>query len=327
MKTLTSIIIITMVALASRLHAADITTYSALSSPAAGDVVLGVDVSDTTMAATGTVKILSLGTLQTWLAAEVATYSNKTFIAPVLGAATATSINGLTITSTTGTFTLTNGKTLSVSNTLTLAGTDGSALNIGTGGTLGTAAFQNVGAFVQVAGLGTNVSNWLAAPNSSNLEGALTDETGSGSLVFNTSPALVNPDLGTPAAGDLSNCSNFPAASLTGTGTNVLTWLVTPSSSNLAAALTGETGSGAAVFGTAPTLSTVTITQSTANTSALTSSGYSVTGANTTSLISLSGTLNTSGSPNVIYSNITNTASGASTRLVRLDVRSLPVLR
>lgn len=37
-------------------------------------------------------------------------------------------VNGLTITSTTGTFTLTNGKTLSVSNTLTLAGTDSTTI-------------------------------------------------------------------------------------------------------------------------------------------------------------------------------------------------------
>ena len=40
------------------------------------------------------------------------------------GTLTATTLNGLTLTTTTGTFTLTNGKTLSVSNTLTFAGTD-----------------------------------------------------------------------------------------------------------------------------------------------------------------------------------------------------------
>lgn len=56
------------------------------------------------------------------------TASNKTFVAPVLGAATATSINGLTITSSTGTLTITNGKTLASSNTLTLAGTDGTTM-------------------------------------------------------------------------------------------------------------------------------------------------------------------------------------------------------
>ena len=50
--------------------------------------------------------------------------TSPTFVTPVLGAATATSINGLTISSSTGTLTITNLKTLSVSNTLTFTGTD-----------------------------------------------------------------------------------------------------------------------------------------------------------------------------------------------------------
>lgn len=37
------------------------------------------------------------------------------------------------------------GKTLTVANTLTLSGTDGATLNVGAGGTLGTAAFVNTG--------------------------------------------------------------------------------------------------------------------------------------------------------------------------------------
>lgn len=48
----------------------------------------------------------------------------------------------------------------------------------------------------------------------------------------------------------------LPIASL---GTNVQTFLGTPSSANLAAALTDETGSGAAVFGTTPTIATPVI--------------------------------------------------------------------
>lgn len=48
------------------------------------------------------------------------------------------------------------------------------------------------------------------------------------------------------------------AASTVGAG--VLTWLATPSSANLASAVTGETGSGALVFGTAPTLSSPVLT-------------------------------------------------------------------
>lgn len=60
------------------------------------------------------------------------TLSNKTFVAPVLGAATATSINGLTITTSTGTLTITNGKTISFSQTLTFAGTDGTTMTFPT---------------------------------------------------------------------------------------------------------------------------------------------------------------------------------------------------
>jgi hypothetical protein len=71
--------------------------------------------------------------------------NTPTLITPVLGVATATSINGLIITTTTGTFTLTNAKTLTVSNTLTLAGTDGKTLTLTNGLTVttndGTLAF------------------------------------------------------------------------------------------------------------------------------------------------------------------------------------------
>ena len=59
----------------------------------------------------------------------------------IVTALTGKSYNGLTLTSTTGTFTLADAKTLTVNNTITLSGTDSSTLNIGTGGTLGTAAY------------------------------------------------------------------------------------------------------------------------------------------------------------------------------------------
>lgn len=55
---------------------------------------------------------------------------------------------------------------------------------------------------------------------------------------------------------------SIAVGSITGLGTGVGTWLATPSSSNLASALTDETGSGAAVFGTAPTISNPVITGS-----------------------------------------------------------------
>ena len=71
--------------------------------------------------------------------------------------------------------------------------------------------------------------------------------------------------------------ATVPVADVSGLGTGVATFLATPSSANLAAAVTGETGSGALVFATSPTLVTPVIGVATgtslAATGAITSSG------------------------------------------------------
>jgi hypothetical protein len=61
-----------------------------------------------------------------------------------------------------------------------------------------------------VSGLGTNVATFLGTPSSANLAAAVTDETGSGALVFATSPTLVTPALGTPSSGTLTNATGLP---------------------------------------------------------------------------------------------------------------------
>jgi hypothetical protein len=104
---------------------------------------------------------------------------------------------------------------------------------------------------------GANVQAFLTVPSSANLLAAMTDETGTGLLVFNTSPTLVTPILGVPTSGTLTNCTGLPIATgVSGLGASVATFLATPSSANLAAALTDETGTGANVFATSPTLVT-----------------------------------------------------------------------
>lgn len=80
---------------------------------------------------------------------------------PVFGGnVTADFFNNLTLSALASGFSLSGGstsKTLTINNTLGLSGTDGSTLNIGNGGTLGTAAFVNSTTFE--AALGNPVTN------------------------------------------------------------------------------------------------------------------------------------------------------------------------
>ncbi len=232
-----------------------------------------------------------------------------------------------------------------------------------------------------ISGLAAGVAAFLATPSSANLATAVTDETGTGALVFANTPTFVTPILGTPTSGNLANCTGYPTSALTGTvtvaqggtgitsgtsggvpyysssstiassaalaanalvlgggagtapatlgslgttttvlhgnaagaptfgavsltadvtgtlpvanggtgitsfGAGVATWLGTPSSANLASAVTDETGSGALVFANTPTLVTPVIgaatgtsvnLSSTATASAFIPSGSSV---------------------------------------------------
>ena len=71
-----------------------------------------------------------------------------------------------------------------------------------------------------ITGLGTGVATWLATPSSANLAAAVSDETGSGSLVFATSPTLVTPILGTPTSGNFSTGTfTWPTFNQNTTGT------------------------------------------------------------------------------------------------------------
>jgi trimeric autotransporter adhesin len=105
---------------------------------------------------------------------------------------------------------------------------------------------------------GTTAASWEAGYTD------FSTATGTGAVVLATSPTLVTPALGTPSSVTLTNATGLPISTgVSGLGTGVATFLATPSSANLAAAVTNETGSGALVFGTSPAITTSLTTAST----------------------------------------------------------------
>jgi hypothetical protein len=71
-----------------------------------------------------------------------------------------------------------------------------------------------------ISSFGSGVATFLGTPSSANLAAAVTGETGSGALVFATSPTLVTPLLGTPTSGNFSTGTfTWPTFNQNTTGT------------------------------------------------------------------------------------------------------------
>lgn len=163
-----------------------------------------------------------------------------------------------------------------------------------------------------ISGLGSGVATFLATPSSANLISAVTDETGTGALVFANTPTLVTPVLGVASATSI-NSTTIPSSKTLVVTTDKLSVLAVTSSSELAGVISDETGSGALVFANTPTLVTPVLGVATAtsiNKTAITTPATSA-----TLTISNGGSLITSGGHSITFTstgptNVTLPTSG-----------------
>jgi hypothetical protein len=169
-----------------------------------------------------------------------------------------------------GTETLTNKTINGSSNTITNV-----SLSTGVTGTLPVA---NGG--TGITSLGTGIATFLGTPSSANLAAALTDEAGSGTVAFTTSPTFVTPTLGAATATSI-NGTTIPETKTLVVTTDKLNVLAATTSSELAGVISDETGTGALVFANTPTLVTPNIGAAT-GTSLVLSGDLTVNGTTTT---------------------------------------------
>ena len=146
------------------------------------------------------------GDAQSWELHGALTFSGEydVTIPQLVGTKTdVTTINNITLTkpSSSATLTIANEKSLTVNNSITFTATDASSIALGAGGTVIYASDK---------------LSALSSTTSAELAGVISDETGTGALVFAESPTLVTPALGVATATSINKVTiTEPASSAT----------------------------------------------------------------------------------------------------------------
>ncbi|MBY0111112.1 hypothetical protein K2Y00_03890, partial [Patescibacteria group bacterium] len=155
----------------------------------------------------------------------------------LVGIGTTTPTNPLTVQGNANIFGNLSSANLTATGTLNVTGVT-TLTNLTASRLVATDASKNLVSTITLANLIASISD-------------VASSTGTGNMVFSNNPTLVGPNLGTPTVLTLTNATGLPVATgIAGLGANVATFLGTPTSANLANAVTGESGSGAVVFGT-----------------------------------------------------------------------------
>jgi hypothetical protein len=243
-------------------------TTASWAAPASGMTYPGAGIANSTGTAWGT----SYTTTGTGTVLALAT--SPTFVTPVLGTPTSGNFSTGTFTwptfnqnttgtaaNVTGVVTASTGGTGQSSYTLgdILYASSGSALSkladVATGNALISGGIGGAPSYGKI-GLTTHISGTLAVANGGT---GLTSGTSGGVLYYSATGTLAS-SAALTASTLLIGGGAGAAPTTTTTATGALTFLGTPSSANLAALLTDETGTGANVFATAPTLTNPTVT-------------------------------------------------------------------
>jgi hypothetical protein len=231
---------------------------------------------------TGGSTLDNTGWVQTETSVTIGT--NNIIFTQFSGAGTYAAGNGLTLTGSTFSINTSITADLSTAQTFTnktINGSSNTITNVSlTSGVTGTLPVASGG--TGITSFGTGIATFLGTPSSANLAAAVTDETGSGSLVFATSPTLTTPSIGVATGTSFNSITGLSSTTpivdgtaAVGTATTTaradhvhptdtsraatsgtLAQFAATTSSQLAGVISDETGSGSLVFATSPTLVT-----------------------------------------------------------------------